>query len=414
MAVDPFTDVTSLMEQGPLHFFEVRRRQLDQGYRLLCERSPGIAYRCKDEERYQTLYCLEHHGSVVPHQRRCAVVETDDPSPWTRIGRPSKIEVLTLVLFALAQSSGREDAAVLLSGGNQSTILGFDYGVPEEGVNYPVGTSLLVNFPSSVTEGGTLVTLRAPSSFVLLQAENKRLSEVLYYDSELGETEKLIARRIRPTVNVVQVPRGFWLHQSLFEEVPDCPRPFEDSSLGPTTPVIEVAGLVATLVAGRANCLKRHVGCVILDLYGKDRSKGKIRSIGYNGFKSGLRDTDDCAEHFCNKRRYGGKNDSMCFSPCAEIDAIRGYAHDASIGRVFLRQTTRSAEDLDIETVAVTTIEPCERCTSILFENGIFEYHALGAYDTERTRTLQQLQRRGRVRLSRIDTPFWRGPKLRA
>ena len=183
--------------------------------------------------------------------------------------------------------------------------------------------------------------------------------------------------------------------------------PFSQINLGSHVPPVEMAGLIALTARTRANCLKRKVGCVFLDLYDGGQT-GKVRSIGYNGFKSLFQLTDDCDRHFCNKRRTGGKNDALCFSPCAEIDAFRGYFHDTFLKETFYRQTTRQRDLGRITTAAVSTIEPCERCTSILFENGVFDFFPLGCYEPGRTRILKHLADRGRISVRYLESGFWK------
>ncbi|MBP7866435.1 MAG: hypothetical protein KA419_10830 [Acidobacteria bacterium] len=442
---DPFRDMNALLdEQGYYPFHQLLQRQNEEGYRMLCGLAPGSRYEAAREEIYQTLHALEAFGGIVPYHQRCAVGQDPDPTPWNRIGRPSKIELLMLILFAMAKRSPRGDAAVLLSGGDQSHILGFDYNSREMGTEYITGSSLLLNFPISMTRGGVLLTLRAPQRFLLLQGENRQIGKILYYHGSLGPVEREVLRIMGDRPRVEKVPNGFWDYRSLvarmapearvpegFWSPEDLSQTVEDGDPGagpwsnpfqgrvcihPEVPEIEFAGLVAILSRLRANCLKRKVGAVLLDLYddeeeersgdGGNNAPGKIRSVGYNGFKSGLMDWS-CDRSFCNKRRYGAKDDRLCYSPCAEIDCYQGYYHDASIREVFYRQVTRKHRPRSIRTVSVTTIEPCERCTSILFENGILDFYPMGQYQKERTKILNSLSERGHIRIHSLGGPFW-------
>ncbi|MEM3341621.1 MAG: hypothetical protein QW728_02910 [Thermoplasmata archaeon] len=404
---DPFEDVGLLLEKGAQNYYKILHREMHEGYLLYTKKYPGARYCDEDEEIYQTLFCLERYGKIIPYQKRTAVLLEDDPSPWMRIGRPSKVELLSLVLFALGKYSGKDDAAVLLSRDEGGMILGFDYNIPEEEVNYIMGSSLLINFPSHLAKEGILITLKAPDKFILLQAENKGIKKIIYHLGELGRVEKDIVEKMTGVISVEKMPWGFWHYKSVVgEDTSKIPHPFEHIHLNPKVTPIELAGFIALIVRTRANCLKRKVGAVLIDLY-DDGMKGKIRSLGYNGFKSMFM-SETCDRFFCNKRRYGPKNDELCYSPCAEIDAFRGYYHDASLTETFYRQTTRKKKPEAIWTAAVTTIEPCERCTSILFEDGIFDFYPLKEYKPDRTHTLKLLTERGKINVNYLGNDFWK------
>jgi deoxycytidylate deaminase len=401
---DPFAVPGQILEIGAEGYLRLLRDQIARGYQLSAKRKPAACYAPDQEELYQTLFCLETYGKIVPYQNRCAVVPRFDPNPWMRIGRPSKVELLMMVLFALAKGTGSSDAAVLLSRENHGVILGFDYGHDERQTSYIVGSSLLINFPTLMTENGVLVTIKAPDRFILLQAENKGIRTIYYYEGALGDVEDRIHRSISPRVSLIKLQPGFWHYNSLLDPENKVPPPFGDIAAGGPIPLMELSSIVALLARTRANCLKRKVGAVILDLYDDERF-GTIRSLGYNGFKSGFYSSDDCEKHFCQKRRSGGKDDRLCFSPCAEIDAFRGFYHDEAIKQTFSRARLKKRDPGPIRTAAVTTIEPCERCTSILFENGIFDYFPLEIYNPARTILLGRLKDQKKINVTYLGDP---------
>lgn len=397
---DPFLDMAQVMANGAEDYYRLQKEKNFEGFKLHKGRFPNAVYDATQEELYQTLFCLENYGQIIPYQNRCVILQTSDVNPWMRIGRPTKIELLMLILFALAKSSAMTDAAVLLSKEKQGVILGFDYGHDEKDINYITGSSLLINFPTFLTQDGILLTVQAPDRFVLLQAENKGIQKIVYYEGNFGPVEKKILSSISNKIIVQKLKTGFWHYNSLLDSNYEIPLPFRLSNFDSFSP-LELAALVALIGSTRANCLKRKVGAVLIDLY-ESEEKGKIRSIGYNGFKSFFQSSDDCDKFFCQKRRFGGKDDRLCFSPCAEIDAFRGYYHDESIRNTYYRASLKKRNPENIWTAAVTTIEPCERCVAILFENGIFDFYPLATYDPERTVTLQKLREQKKINVRYI------------
>ena len=106
---------------------------------------------------------------------------------------------------------------------------------------------------------------------------------------------------------------------------------------------------LATVVAGRATCLRRQVGAVMV----KDR---QILSTGYNGSPSGLL---HCAEIGCLRQNLNvpsGERTEICRAVHAEQNAlIQAAKHGVAI------------EGADL----YTTHQPCVQCTKMIINAGI-------------------------------------------
>lgn len=98
---------------------------------------------------------------------------------------------------------------------------------------------------------------------------------------------------------------------------------------------------VAKLAAKRSSCIKRQVGCVLVD------HKWRILSVGYNGAPSGMTSCDETGNCF----RYSSKSGEKlgdCIAVHAEQNAILQCKDVDSIGAVFV------------------TTSPCESCMKLL------------------------------------------------
>ena len=77
-------------------------------------------------------------------------------------------------------------------------------------------------------------------------------------------------------------------------------------------PLDDVMLGIACLLSQRATCVKRQVGCVLVD------ARGRILSTGYNGVPSGL---PHCTDHPCGGAHQPAGSDS-CLAVHAEMNAI--------------------------------------------------------------------------------------------
>ena len=117
---------------------------------------------------------------------------------------------------------------------------------------------------------------------------------------------------------------------------------------------------IASLVALRSTCLRRHVGAVVV----KDK---RILSTGYNGAPSGIR---HCVETGCLRERMrvpSGERHELCRGIHAEQNAIIQAAfHGVSIN----------------ESLLFCTNHPCSICAKMLINSGIKTvYHQFGYAD---------------------------------
>jgi len=101
---------------------------------------------------------------------------------------------------------------------------------------------------------------------------------------------------------------------------------------------------IAEVIAKRATCQRRSVGCVIVDSY------GYILSTGYNGVP---RLVNHCKELGCSTGATSGSNLDSCNALHAEQNAI-----------------ARLREPLEADTLYCTT-EPCTSCLKLLLATNI-------------------------------------------
>ncbi|MCL2121981.1 MAG: dCMP deaminase family protein [Clostridiales bacterium] len=118
---------------------------------------------------------------------------------------------------------------------------------------------------------------------------------------------------------------------------------------------------IAAMVASRATCLRRQVGCVMV----KDR---RILSTGYNGAPSGV---SHCSEVGCRREQEGipsGERAELCRGVHAEQNAIiQGARYGVSLQGA----------------VAYTTTQPCSICTKMMINAGIVEVIFGGEFPDE-------------------------------
>lgn len=101
--------------------------------------------------------------------------------------------------------------------------------------------------------------------------------------------------------------------------------------------------ILASVVALRSTCVRRGVGCVIVN------NKGHILGTGYNGVAAGL--------PHCNEE-----------TPCEGCDLPAGQDKCEAV-HAEVNAVLQCADVWDIETVYVT-LSPCIRCTKMLLNTG--------------------------------------------
>lgn len=112
---------------------------------------------------------------------------------------------------------------------------------------------------------------------------------------------------------------------------------------------LELAGLVAE----RSTCVRRKVGCVLVD------SQGHIAATGYNGVPKQF---PHCLDHPCiGAAAPSGSQLSDCMAVHAEMNA-------------FLQLTSTS------ELTAYITVTPCFECAKVICNSNVTRIVASGAY----------------------------------
>lgn len=102
----------------------------------------------------------------------------------------------------------------------------------------------------------------------------------------------------------------------------------------------EVMLAVAYALSVRATCIKRAVGCVLVD------AKGRILATGYNGTPAGL---THCTDKPCGA---GAVGSDTCQAVHAEINALM------------------QCKDVDAIDTCYTTCMPCNNCGKSLLNTG--------------------------------------------
>ncbi len=118
---------------------------------------------------------------------------------------------------------------------------------------------------------------------------------------------------------------------------------------------------IASLVAQRSTCVRRHVGAVVV----KDK---RMLATGYNGAPSGLR---HCSEIGCLREKLkipSGQRHELCRGLHAEQNAII----QASLYGVSVR-----------DSVLYITNQPCIICAKMIINAGIREIVILDGYPDE-------------------------------
>ena len=128
----------------------------------------------------------------------------------------------------------------------------------------------------------------------------------------------------------------------------------------------EVMLSIACLLSARTTCIKRQVGCVLVD------SRGRILSTGYNGVPAGF---PHCIDTPCGGACMPAGSDT-CEAVHAEINAVAD-CHD----------TTR------VHTCYVSVL-PCNNCAKTLLNTGMEELVYLNDHD-QSAKVLDFLKRGG-------------------
>lgn len=135
---------------------------------------------------------------------------------------------------------------------------------------------------------------------------------------------------------------------------------------------------LATLVSKRTNCMKRHVGCVIV----RDR---RIVASGYNGTPSGVTNCFDGGCPRCNGiLSKGGTLLDLCFCLHAEENAI------IEAGRDRCKQST-----------LYTTLFPCILCAKKIVQSGVSRVVFDDHYSTADTNS-EMLLKAGSVIIDKV------------
>lgn len=142
----------------------------------------------------------------------------------------------------------------------------------------------------------------------------------------------------------------------------------------------EYFSTIAVLTSKRSNCVRRHVGCIIV-------KNKRILSLGYNGTPRG---TANCFEGGCircnSPDSTAGSHLDLCMCLHAEENAM-----------LFVSQRDLEGADMYI------TLMPCISCTKKIIQCGISRVVYKQSYAPELdTVTLHILQRSG-VRVEKIE-----------
>lgn len=126
---------------------------------------------------------------------------------------------------------------------------------------------------------------------------------------------------------------------------------------------------MARLVASRATCVRRSVGCVLVD------QKNRVLATGYNGPASG---DDHCNEAGVEIR--GGIRKIVFPHACASKDAKSGQSLDSCAAVHAEQNAILQCSDPDRVYRAYVTTFPCPSCAKLLLNTGCREIVFLDGY----------------------------------
>lgn len=134
---------------------------------------------------------------------------------------------------------------------------------------------------------------------------------------------------------------------------------------------------ITQLVAMRSTCVRRRVGCVLVD------NHRHILSTGYNGVPRGHK---HCIDFPCDGAHFpSGQGLSSCEAVHAEQNALLQCSNVEQIS------------------FAYCTVAPCIHCAKMLLNTGVHTIYYLHNYAHEESHEL--LKKNGRL-LRRVDLPF--------
>lgn len=153
----------------------------------------------------------------------------------------------------------------------------------------------------------------------------------------------------------------------------------ENSSFSSIPSLEKYYMMIAFIVASRANCLNRSVGCVIVSSDNKS-----ILSTGYNGVPAGL---PHCST--CRRREEGfgsGEGLHRSRSSHAEQNAI---VQAAKYGKVLN------------ESILYCTTLPCNECTKMIINSNILKIYYCDEYPTSEAKEMLKFANIEVVRLDK-------------
>lgn len=157
----------------------------------------------------------------------------------------------------------------------------------------------------------------------------------------------LIGEAISKEAKLLSAP----LHPTRVNRMPEAqPRPSRE----------EYQMALAVNVASRSNCLKAHVGAIIL-------SEGRIRATGYNGTIAGY---DDCLDGGCPRCKDSKIKRGMELDRCVCVHAEENALASAAKFGIAIKDTE-----------CYVTHEPCLSCTKLLIQAGVTKVVYLMDYE---------------------------------
>lgn len=121
---------------------------------------------------------------------------------------------------------------------------------------------------------------------------------------------------------------------------------------------------LAEVTSSRSTCLRRHVGCVLLD------REGRVLSTGYNGVASGLQHCDELGKCAERSESPSGVDLNKCNSVHAEQNALI------------------QCPDVDKVFSAYVSTSPCISCLKLFMNSGCQNIYFREEYDQPESKLL--------------------------
>lgn len=139
---------------------------------------------------------------------------------------------------------------------------------------------------------------------------------------------------------------------------------------------------LAALTAERSTCLRRHVGCVLLD------KQGRVLSTGYNGVARG--------QAHCNQPTGFSVNPpaDVFGHACPGAKAVSGTNLDGCHAIHAEQNALLQCKDIDAIHSCYVTTSPCMTCTKLLLNTGCQEIFFMDEYPQLAARDLWLLSGR--------------------